>query len=254
MSILYLLFSISLYFPMDAYSQDWNVFLLPSEDIIIDNPKISSLVNKLTSGAPSQREKAIRIHEYVRDSILFGFSNGFYKESSVEVLESKIGFCNTKSTLFVALLRAAKIPARQVFVDINAQILRGLLSPGTEYVDHSYTEVFLDGRWLKTDSYVVDTKLFKNSIKLLKEEGKLIGYGVHINGSNQWNGKSDSFSQFVNDGSYPSLTTRHYGTHEDTASFYRKEKNTWNKQSTIENLFYRFFIGSVNKNIARFRG
>jgi transglutaminase-like putative cysteine protease len=142
----------------------------------------------------------------------------------LDALTSKIGFCNTKSTLFVAMLRAAGIPAKQHFVNINAKILSGILNPGTEYVDHSYTQVFLNGAWLKVDSYIVDLKLANAARLKLQQENQLVGYGVHRNGVSTWDGTSDAFSQFLNDGSYKNLSTNDYGVFEDVDAFYRSGK------------------------------
>jgi transglutaminase-like putative cysteine protease len=40
------------------------------------------------------------------------------------VIRAGVGFCNPKSTLFVALLRGAGIPARQHMVSINMNVLK----------------------------------------------------------------------------------------------------------------------------------
>ena len=238
---------------MSTLPESIEKYLSSTKLINTKDSKIQSIVNKLTINTNSNKEKAIQIHNYVRDSIKFGFSKNFYKESSVDVLKSGVGFCNTKSTLFITLLRAVNIPARQVFVNINAKILSGIISPGTKYVDHSYTEVYLNNRWIKTDSYVVDSKLFISSMKLLKTENNLIGYGVHSHGSYKWDGETDSFSQFINDGSYPKLTTKIFGAFEDTVSFYQFETKALNRQNIFENLIYRFFISGINRKIEDLR-
>ena len=88
----------------------------------------------------------------------FGFTPHFYAMSAAEVLSAGVGYSNTKATLFIALLRAAGIEARQQFVDVNAAVLRGMFDLRTPFIDHSYTEVLLDGAWVPTDSYVVDRR------------------------------------------------------------------------------------------------
>ena len=81
------------------------------------------------------------------------------------------------------MLHAAGIPVRQHYVKINTEIMASFKSPGTDYVDHSYTEVYLSGRWIKLDSYVIELTLFEAVKSRLKVENKLLGYGVHFNGS-----------------------------------------------------------------------
>eukprot|EP00730_Choanoeca_flexa_P017744 TRINITY_DN8577_c1_g1_i1.p1 TRINITY_DN8577_c1_g1~~TRINITY_DN8577_c1_g1_i1.p1 ORF type:complete len:237 (+),score=56.41 TRINITY_DN8577_c1_g1_i1:147-857(+) len=170
------------------------------------------------------RETAVCIHDYVRDTIPFGWSSSFDQDSAKDVLRRKIGFCNTKATLFISLLRAAGIPARQHFVTINNSVLYGILSgAGNGFVDHSYTEVFLNDEWLKVDSYVVDTPLATVAKRKLVEDGRGFGNGMHIDGTTQWDGRSDAFSQFViNDKHDTIVSTRDYGVFEDVGDFYQR--------------------------------
>lgn len=74
--------------------------------------------------ADSDRATAVNIHNFDRDQVRFGWRGDLYAMSASEVLRAGVGYCNTKSTLFVALLRGAGIPARQHFVRINAEMLR----------------------------------------------------------------------------------------------------------------------------------
>lgn len=216
-----------------------------------EHPLIQQTARELTAGIQSDREKAIRIHDFVRDEIRFGWSRAFYDQKASDVLKGKIGYCNTKSTLFIALLRAAGIQARQHFVNIDARILSGLLDPGTRYVDHSYTEVLLNGTWVKTDSYIVDIPLAREAKARLANEGRLIGYGVHRNGTSYWDGKKDSFSQYVDDGSIP-LSTRDYGIYEDVGDFYASG-NGVNKRNLFLRLTFGFFSRNANKKIEGIR-
>ena len=67
------------------------------------------------------------------------------------------------------------------------------------------------------DSDVIDTALAKVARSKLEEEGQALGcisdtwsqrvtgsplgYGIHINGTSEWDGRKDTFSQYVVDGS-----------------------------------------------------
>eukprot|EP01023_Acetabularia_acetabulum_P015933 TRINITY_DN17838_c0_g1_i2.p3 TRINITY_DN17838_c0_g1~~TRINITY_DN17838_c0_g1_i2.p3 ORF type:complete len:128 (-),score=18.16 TRINITY_DN17838_c0_g1_i2:439-822(-) len=102
---------------------------------------IKNTANKLCNGLNTNIQKAVAIHNFVRDQIQFGWSGKFYAQSASEVLSGGVGYCNTKSTLFTALLRSQNIPARIHYVDINSDVLRGFVDGVTPYVDHSYTEV-----------------------------------------------------------------------------------------------------------------
>ncbi len=215
-------------------------------------PSIVAATNRLVTNAHSDRERAIRIHDFVRDEIKFGWATGFYDQRASEVLATRIGYCNTKSTLFVAMLRAAGIEARQRFMNIDALIVRDFLDPGTSYVDHSYTEVKIDGRWLSVDSYVVDRPLANAARARLQREGKIVGYGVHRNGTSDWDGTKDAFSQFVNDGSYPNLTTKDFGVYADVNAFYASG-NGVNTQPWAVRQLIGVFSRSANQRIENLR-
>ncbi len=216
------------------------------------HPKIISQVKALVGAAQDDVERAVRIHDFVRDHIVFGWAGAFYDQKASEVLASGIGYCNTKSTLFVAMLRAAGIPAKQHFVNINSAILEGILNPGTPYVDHSYTEVFLRGKWLKLDSYIVDTKLANAARRRLQGENRLLGYGVHRDGVSHWDGLSDAFSQYLNNGSIQDLSTKDFGVYEDIAAFYRSGQGV-NELSFGQRLVVRFYVGSANRKAQALR-
>jgi transglutaminase-like putative cysteine protease len=116
------------------------------------HPRIAALSKEVTRSADSDRMAAVLLHDWVRDQIAFGIPPGFYETTATEVLDAKVGYCNTKVTLFSALLRARGIPTRMRMMDLSAQVLQGLFDPGTPYVDHAVTEVFLEGRWIAVDS------------------------------------------------------------------------------------------------------
>ena len=187
-----------------------------------EHPAIVRTAARVTAGAASPRERAVRIHDFVRDQIAFGFAGRFYDQRASDVLRSGVGFCNTKSTLFVALLRAAGIPARQRFVDLDARVLAGLIDPGTAYVDHSIAEVRLAERWIRVDSFIVDRTLAEVAGPRLVREGRWLGYGVHRNGTSHWDGTHDAFVQLVDDGSVPALTRTEYGVFADVGAFYAR--------------------------------
>ena len=169
------------------------------------------------------------------------------------MLGAGVGFCNTKGTLFAAMLRAAGISARQHFVDISAAILSPFIDPGTPYVDHSFVEVWVDGRWWSTDSYIVDRPLHTMAMKRLAAGGKVLGFGVHRDGSSDWDGASDSFCQYVRSPNFPTLSTRDHGVHDDVGAFYASG-NGLNRLNPLLRLGFGFFARSANRRIEAVRG
>jgi hypothetical protein len=226
--------------------------LAPTTLVQSDHPRIRALAAELTRGAESSRERAVRIHRFVRDEIAFGWTRSFYRMSAVEVLDARIGYCNTKATVFLALLRAAGIPARQHFVDISSLVLAGFLERGRSHVDHSYVEVLLGGRWLRVDSYVVDAPLFEWAARALARTGEPLGFGIHRSGTIEWDGASDSFIQFVDDGSVPDLTTTDHGIFRDTEDFYRQRDGA-DKLAGIHRLAIPLLIPRATQRAERLR-
>jgi hypothetical protein len=158
---------------------------------------IPQLAAQLTKGCNTPVEKAVAIHNYVRE-IPFGFTAWFDSASPTQTVKCNRGHCNPKGALFVELLRECGIEARQHMVNVDNRILRGCFSyPPPSPITHTYTEVKLRDTWVKTDSYIVDTPLLQRTKAKLAQEGAQLGYGVHINGTNEWDGRGDAFSQFV---------------------------------------------------------
>jgi hypothetical protein len=224
---------------------DLENYLAPTTLIDSDNPAIMALATRIAPVDLPVTERVSRIFAFVRDEVLFGFGPRFYDYRASQVAEIRRGFCNTKGTLFIALLRASGIPARQVFVDIDAAILEGIVDPGTPYVDHSYTEIFIDNGWIATDAYIVDAKLFSAAQERLASENKSLGYGAHRLGTMLFSSAQATFSQFVA-GQVPSLTTRHYGIHADVNAFYEATPQTWNRLTPITRIAFPLFSGSAN--------
>ncbi len=218
----------------------------------IGHPAVIDAMRRATSGVTTPRERAVRIHDYVRDTIRFGWAPEFYRQKASEVLASGIGYCNTKSTLFVAMLRAAGIPARLHFVGLRAEILHGLISSGTGYVDHSYSEVLIDGRWLRVDSYIVDRPLAIKARARLLREGRVLGYGVHRSGVSEWDGQGDAFSQFVDDGTVAGLGNADHGVYADVGAFYDSGLGV-NRLSLPLRIVFGWVSASANARAERLR-
>ncbi|MCG8692812.1 MAG: hypothetical protein MI806_16545 [Minwuiales bacterium] len=217
-----------------------------------DHPRIAARAAALTAGLDDDTEKALALFAFVRDGVPFGFARGFWDRKASDVLGDGRGYCVTKSTLFVALLRAAGLPARQMFVDIHAGVLAGIIDPGTAYVDHAYVEVFLRGGWRATDAYIVDRALFAAAQPKLRAEGGLMGYGVHATGTDRWDGRAPAFSQYNIVDPRP-LGTRRFGVYRDVGDFYRRAERPWNRLNPVLRLGFGILAQGANRNADRLR-
>lgn len=213
-----------------------------------DHPAIAAAAREATAGIEEPRAQAVALHDFVRDRVRFGWTGRFHDQRASEVLASGVGYCNTKSTLFVALLRARGIPARPRFVSLDARILHGLIDPGTPYVDHSVTEVWLDGRWIATDSYIVDRPAFAGAQARLRAEGRTLGYGVHRNGTTDWDGRRNAFAQFAD----PALAGPDPGAHPDIGALVDSGR-ALNRLGTVARWLFPAFARQANRRIEALR-
>lgn len=235
--------------------QELKAHLIATDYLDCHHPEVQRLAQRLAADHPEDpRALAVATHDFVRDKIAFGWTGEFSAMRASEVLAAGRGYCNTKATLLIALLRANGIPARQHFVSLKDDILYGFLERPAGYVDHSWTEVLLaDGRWIATDSYIVDPALFRKAQARLEREGRRLGYGVHVAGSMQWDGRSDSFAQAYNDGSVPELIRADFGVHRDTQAFYASGLGTDDLSWFTRMMFRAFLADGINGKVAATR-
>lgn len=227
--------------------------LQPTRLIDCQHPAITQLAIQLCEGAGSDREKAVRIHDAVRDRVRFGLAPAFYDMKASEVLAAGVGYCNSKTTLFSALLRASGLPTRTRMVDLDAGVLRGLFSPGTDTVDHAIAEVYFDDRWNPVDSYVVDMALEAAARNRLAREARPVGYGIHEDGTSRWDGRSPSFIQAVPGTSTAARIVRVWGTFNDVEEFYRTTPGARNRLNLLTSVLIRLGAPSINRNIDNIR-
>ncbi len=173
------------------------------------------------SGCETDRERAVRVHDFVRDRVRFGITPWFDDANPATTLRLGFGHCNPKATLFVGLLRELGIEARLHFVTIRNEVLRGLWLERDvlpSLLSHAYSEVRIQGTWRRVDSYVVDRALWRGAAARLAERRWRLGFGVHAAGTPDWDGLGDSFSQLADD----AMALEDHGAWEDVRSFAAK--------------------------------
>ena len=107
------------------------------------------------SGAGDDVSRAVKLYYSVRDQILydpyhFGEARSYFRAS--DCLRAKRGFCIPKAALLAATARSVGIPARVGFADVRNHLSTKKLLElvGSDlFIWHSYTELYLDGQWLK---------------------------------------------------------------------------------------------------------
>ncbi len=162
-----------------------NVYLEETKMLNYSNGKIQKLIAQKGWKNLDEFERIKSIYNFIRDEILFGY-NADDNLSASEVLEDGYGQCNTKGTLFMALLRACNIPCRVHGFTVDKKMQKGAMT-GFVYrkvpknVFHSWVEVFFEEIWYELEGIILDKKYLE---KLQREHsgitGAFFGYGVAV--------------------------------------------------------------------------
>ncbi|MGL5086007.1 MAG: transglutaminase-like domain-containing protein [Clostridium sp.] len=136
------------------------------------------------------------IYNYVRDEILFGYNVDDHIQAT-KVLKDGYGQCNTKGTLFMALLRAVGIPCRVHGFTINKKLQKGAMTGfvyknAPENIFHSWVEVLYNDIWYELEAFILDKKYLNKLQKLNNDcDGIFCGFGVAVkdfqNPTIEWN-------------------------------------------------------------------
>ena len=129
-------------------------YLAPAQYVDSSHPAVEAFSKKHVKGA-GDIERAVSLYYAVRDEIRYNpfldFSDPLVFKASA-VLEADQGFCVGKASLLAACARAAGIPARVGFADVKNHLTSPRLAEtmGSDlFVYHGYTDLYLDGKWVK---------------------------------------------------------------------------------------------------------
>jgi len=118
------------------------------------HPRIADFSQAHATGA-DDRERAVSLYYAVRDLVRYNPFLDFSDERvyrASDTLEAGVGFCIGKAALLAAVARAAGIPARVGFADVKNHLTTPRLAEymgSDSFVYHGFTELWLDGRWVK---------------------------------------------------------------------------------------------------------
>ena len=120
---------------------DLTAYLKASTNCQVNNSQIKKLVDSLTKGLKTDKEKATAIYNYVRDSISYSF---YYntRHGGVGTLNAKSGNCVDQAHLLVAMYRTAGLAARYAHGTCT-------FSGGT--YGHVWTQVLIGDTWTVGD-------------------------------------------------------------------------------------------------------
>jgi transglutaminase-like putative cysteine protease len=117
--------------------------------------EVGKFARNASSGAGDDVSRAVKLYSAVRDEILYdpyygGEERRYFRAS--DCLRAKRGFCIPKAALLAAAARSIGIPARVAYADVRNHLSTKKLLElmgGDLFIWHSFTELYLEDRWVK---------------------------------------------------------------------------------------------------------
>jgi transglutaminase-like putative cysteine protease len=130
-------------------------FLATGSYIDSDSPQVIAFAKQAAVGAADERIAVLRLYTAVRDGVIYDPYVNFadptnYRASGV--LAAGRAFCIGKAALLAAGARVIGVPARVGYADVRNHLTSRRLYEKIKtdvFRWHSYTELFLSGRWVK---------------------------------------------------------------------------------------------------------
>ena len=131
-----------------------------------DNPKIVALSKEITKNGKDNLEKSFQIMNWIKDNIKWTYDSN---TDVLQTLETRKGDCTERASLFVALARAAGIPAEGA---------GGFVFTVDSISGHQWVKIYENNRWIEIDPSTVDfitatylrdeTLIFPENVKKVK--------------------------------------------------------------------------------------
>ena len=156
--------------------------LQPTTLLDFTHPAIEALVVARGWRRLQMYERIGAVYDFVRNEIAFGYNAGDELPASA-VLADRIGQCNTKSTLLMALLRAVGIACRFHGFTIDKTLQKGAIT-GLAYllaprrIIHSWVEVAFEDRWVNLEGFILDAPSLASLQRRFPGRRRFCGYGA----------------------------------------------------------------------------
>lgn len=227
--------------------------LAPTKLLDFRHPAIERWVRErgLTNLEMGPGERISVIYRFVRDEIAFGY-NASDDLSASQVLAEGYGQCNTKTTLLMALLRAAGIPCRFHGATVEKALQRGVVpelvySLAPPSILHGYAEVWFEGAFRALEGVILDAAYLDGLRRAFPVEGAFLGYGAGTcslaSPPNDWRGE-DTFIQRTG-------IDADFGTYESPDGFYAAHGT--NLRGPKAWLYRAVVRHAMNRRVARIR-
>lgn len=153
-------------------------YLAPGKFVDSDHPKVIDYARRAAGSNGSELERILRLFYTIRDEILYDpyvplGDPGSYRASTT--VERGRGFCIPKAALLAACLRVIGVPSRVGYADVRNHLATPRMreaAGGDVYSYHSYTDIWIDGRWVKATPAFNKAMCDKFGVKPLEFDGK----------------------------------------------------------------------------------
>jgi hypothetical protein len=233
-----------------ADPEDPRRWLASSALLDLEDPKLRLRARSLTQLCKTDREKALAVYGFVK-RIPFAKPFKMRLNTAREVVEANRGDAPDKATVFVALLRLAGVPARIRYITLRGEILRGLTT-GMSHAARPVVEALVQGRWVRTDTYIFDAGYMAAARQRLKDQAWEWGYGIHVAGHTLWDGAHDAFVGGVATASDP-MVVEDLGVYSDPLEFVSSKSYRDNHPRLARALHWNMLAPTMDRAIRELR-
>ena len=153
-------------------------FLTAGVFIDSDSPQVIAFAKQTIEGEPDSGAAILRLYSAIRDGIIYDpyvdlANPANYRASNV--LAAGRAFCIGKSALLAASARVVGIPARVGYADVRNHLTSPRFYERAKtdtFIWHSYTELYLAGRWVKATPAFDRALCERLGLKTLEFDGK----------------------------------------------------------------------------------
>jgi transglutaminase-like putative cysteine protease len=163
---------------MSAVAGEPDRYLGPTPFLDADHPLVNAFAHDTVGDRAGSVDRAVALYYAVRDGIRYDPKQIDLRLAAMRasaVLARGRGFCVPKATLLAAAGRVLGIPSRLGFADVKNHLTteRMRRAMGTDlFVFHGYTELYLEGRWVKATPAFNRTLCERFGVDPLKFDGK----------------------------------------------------------------------------------
>lgn len=228
-------------------------YLAQTHMLDYDNYTIQELIRERGWRKLPEFERIRSIYNFIRDEIRFGYNVDDSIPAS-KVLKDGYGQCNTKGTLFMALLRAVGIPCRVHGFTIRKELQEGAMTgfiykQAPKNIFHSWVEVYLEGRWYELEAFIIDKDyLEKLQQKYSNCTGAFCKFGVGV----------EDFKNPVIDFNRNNTYIQSTGINQDFGTYDSPDallKEHHQDMGVIKKLAFRYYgRHMMNRNVKKIRG